>query len=62
MNSNERQAYRDTENGENVYYFEKDAQGNIISMFNPLNNNYNVEYYYNGYGMTEISIPKKKKE
>lgn len=48
------------ENGENVYYFEKDAQGNIISMFDPLNNNYSVEYYYTGYGMTQLSIPKEE--
>lgn len=51
-----------TENGENVYYFEKDAQGNIISMFNPLNIDYKLEYYYTGYGMTEISIPKEEEK
>ncbi|MDE6767600.1 MAG: RHS repeat-associated core domain-containing protein, partial [Eubacterium sp.] len=49
-------------NGENVFYFEKDAQGNIVSMFNPLNNDYNVEYYYTGYGMTVLSIPKEEEK
>lgn len=47
----------DTEMGENVFYFIKDAQGNIISMFDPLNNDYTVEYYYNAYGSTKIYIP-----
>lgn len=42
---------------ENVYYFIKDAQGNIIAMFNPLNNDQSVVYSYTGYGSTALSIP-----
>lgn len=49
-----------TINGENVYYFEKDTQGNIISMINPHNRNYDVQYYYTSYGMTDLFIPKEE--
>lgn len=47
---------------ENVLYFTKDAQGNILSMYDPLED-YEMVYKYDAYGqMLSLTIPKEEEK